>query len=159
MKRWNKEELYTLEIDYKTLTKENLEIKYNRSFKNICAKANSLGIKRLNRNKINPENRKEHKFYYNLRYRQKHSEKIKEKKLLMRYGITLEQFNLLLEKQNNLCPICSSELKKGIHTHVDHCHKTGKVRGLLCNKCNFLLGLLDDDINRLDTILKYLSSN
>lgn len=77
--------------------------------------------------------------------------------LKTRYGITLEDFNVLLEKQNNCCAICKKsvdENKQGLS--VDHCHKTGKVRGLLCSHCNFVIGYAKDSIERLQSIINYL---
>lgn len=74
-----------------------------------------------------------------------------------RYGITLDDYNKMFQEQNGCCAICGihqSELKKKLH--VDHSHKSGKVRGLLCGKCNLALGLLNDDIVVLSTAVRYL---
>lgn len=69
----------------------------------------------------------------------------------------------LLENQNNVCKICNKpETFKNYCSQrvrklaVDHCHKTGKVRGLLCNKCNKAIGQFSDDINLLKSALNYL---
>lgn len=57
--------------------------------------------------------------------------------LKRKYGITLEQFEELLKKQNNCCAIClKHESDHKTKFHVDHNHKTGEIRGLLCNFCN-----------------------
>ncbi len=78
------------------------------------------------------------------------------------YGITLEDYNLMLEKQNGKCAICKNEVtnkfsKGKIHNlSVDHCHKTGKVRGLLCRKCNQGLGSFAENILSLENAIKYL---
>lgn len=96
---------------------------------------------------------------YNLKYRTLNKDKIKNSKLMVRYGITLDDYNLLLAKQNYRCPICDNILKLGRSTHVDHCHSTNRVRGLLCHKCNLALGLLKDNIKSLNKIFKYLSNN
>lgn len=60
------------------------------------------------------------------------------------YGITPEQLKAKREGQNGKCEICKTDLKPGRQTHLDHCHKTGKIRALLCHECN--LG-----IHRMDT--------
>lgn len=60
--------------------------------------------------------------------------------LVRKYGISLEDYNDMMEKQQGMCPICGSNLVPGRLTHVDHCHSTGKVRGLLCSPCNRALG-------------------
>lgn len=74
-------------------------------------------------------------------YRKNNPLKIKNSKLKNVYGITLEDYNRLFVKQNGKCWICgvhASDLKGPLQ--VDHIHSTGKVRGLLCNKCNVRLG-------------------
>lgn len=64
------------------------------------------------------------------------------------YGISLDEYNEILHKQKGRCKICSShhtELKgRRQHLVVDHCHTTGKVRGLLCDTCNRAIGMLKD---------------
>lgn len=86
--------------------------------------------------------------------------------LKKKYNITLEEYNDILKKQNNVCLICekeeSNKKKKTnsvIKLAVDHCHKTGKIRGLLCTSCNTGLGNFKDDILLLDKALNYLKSN
>jgi hypothetical protein len=62
------------------------------------------------------------------------------------YGIDNKEFNSLLASQLNMCGICSvvfDNSKKKTKPHIDHCHKTGKVRGLLCSMCNISLGHLE----------------
>ena len=79
--------------------------------------------------------------------------------LKSKYGLTLEAFDEMVEKQNGVCAIClKSEvdvLKKRLS--VDHCHKTGKVRGLLCSRCNQAIGLMKDDVSSLARAIEYLS--
>lgn len=82
----------------------------------------------------------------------------KRAKLKWHYGITLEEFNQLLEKQGGRCAICGTDKPSGRHNsfHVDHCHGTNKVRGLLCSNCNQALGLFNDNIDALRNAAKYL---
>jgi predicted nucleic acid-binding Zn ribbon protein len=77
------------------------------------------------------------------------------------YGITAEQFAAMLEEQNNLCAICRSPEwpGKGSRPHVDHDHATGKVRGLLCGKCNVALGNMHDDPVRLRAAAAYVEAH
>lgn len=70
------------------------------------------------------------------------------------YGISLEEYNALLESQNGVCAVC--EGKTGRKLSVDHDHKTGKVRGLLCVKCNLALGYANDNKNILLGLVEYL---
>lgn len=84
-------------------------------------------------------------------------------KLKSRYGITPEQYNEMLIIQNNCCAICGNEetainvgTNKIQKLAVDHCHRTGKVRGLLCQDCNRGIGKFHDDISRLKKAIEYL---
>ena len=73
------------------------------------------------------------------------------------YGITIEDYNKMLEIQNNKCKICN-EHKDSFKNllSVDHCHKTGKVRGLLCHRCNSGLGFFKDSKVLLQVAKEYL---
>jgi len=78
------------------------------------------------------------------------------------YGITYHDYVLMLKKQNGRCAICAGEgFIMGKHHKlklvVDHCHKTGKVRGLLCHNCNRALGLLQDNAAILRKAAEYVS--
>lgn len=73
-----------------------------------------------------------------------------------RYGLTLEDYEDLLQEQNGGCAICEASPPENRRLSVDHCHKTGKIRGLLCNKCNCCLGMVDDNIDRLFDAIAYL---
>lgn len=80
---------------------------------------------------------------------------------LWEYGITLARYNEMLAKQNGLCAICGkpeTETMRGKlkPLSVDHDHKTGKIRGLLCNNCNRAVGLLKEDIRTVSSMLTYL---
>ena len=82
-------------------------------------------------------------------------------KLRQRYNISLEYYNNLLEKQNGVCAICGCTQpetnKKTNKLTVDHNHKTGKVRGLLCTSCNLKLGHIED-IEFIVRAREYLNS-
>ena len=84
-------------------------------------------------------------------YRKLHPEKVKAANL-SRYGISLEEFLAMSEAQNHACAIC----KKQKALCVDHCHKTGKVRELLCHGCNKVLGHSDECQKTLRESARYL---
>ena len=91
----------------------------------------------------------------------KFKENVWANKLQYRYGITVEDYESLLKEQDYSCAICktknpSSKRKGSNKFHVDHCHSTGKVRGLLCNSCNTAIGYLNDDETNLVSALRYL---
>lgn len=82
--------------------------------------------------------------------------------LRTRYGITRETYNEMLENQGGGCAICARKSpgngKGDQYFDVDHCHETGKVRGLLCRQCNVLLGQLAklDRFGMREAIARYL---
>lgn len=92
------------------------------------------------------------KHWHNLDDKKKHSNWIR------RYGITADEYTNMFESQNGKCKICSQECPTGRVLAVDHCHKTGKVRGLLCTKCNTALGMLNDNIKYFEIAIEYLKS-
>lgn len=97
-----------------------------------------------------------HKVYYNT-----HKEQIRKKMIVWwlrkRFGLTPETFEALWEKQKGLCAICDVALNRTQYGHtIDHDHKTGKIRGLLCHPCNRLLGRLHDDTTFIKRIEQYL---
>lgn len=75
------------------------------------------------------------------------------------YGITPSSFERRLRGQKGLCAICTLPPPGGQRLHVDHDHKTGKIRGLLCHGCNTFLGKLEKRLSRLPAILAYLNPN
>jgi hypothetical protein len=81
-------------------------------------------------------------------------EKVKHQNL-KRYGITFADYQAMLARQKGLCAICEKEEAKR-SLCVDHCHDTGRVRRLLCNRCNTGLGNFDDDPRRVLTAAAYL---
>ena len=78
------------------------------------------------------------------------------------YGLSKEVYLKMIKEQDNKCLICAREesatTKRGIVRPlcVDHCHTTGKVRGLLCNHCNSMLGHAKDNPKLLQTAIEYL---
>lgn len=83
--------------------------------------------------------------------------------LKTRFSITLDQYNDMLIKQNNVCAICKKpetqidpRLNRIKALAVDHCHNTKKVRGLLCNQCNTGIGMLKEDKKIFLSAMEYL---
>jgi len=117
------------------------------------------------------DSRKEAIRAYHREYAIKHKDKIvariKEKRLnwdstFKKFGITAKEYHELVAKQNGVCAICQSDScgrKGSTRLCIDHDHKTGKVRGLLCNACNVSLGAMGDDPERLLKAYSYLLKN
>jgi coenzyme F420-reducing hydrogenase beta subunit len=70
------------------------------------------------------------------------------------YGIGLKDYEKMLTEQGNVCAVCKKACV--LRLSVDHCHKTGRVRGLLCRRCNQAIGLLSDDPGTALALYNYL---
>lgn len=112
---------------------------------------------------MNPSHTKESWAEYMREYRKRKPHIIKSIELKKRFGIGLEEYQILSETQQNVCAICKQpeksvdhRTKKVRYLAVDHCHTTGKIRGLLCSDCNTALGLLKDSVGNLQSAIEYL---
>lgn len=79
---------------------------------------------------------------------------------LREYGLTMEDYNNMLKAQNNACAICGGINNTEIYIRrplfIDHNHNTNQIRGLLCDRCNFLIGNARENINILSNAIEYL---
>ena len=99
-----------------------------------------------------------------VQYNKDNSSSVRSQYLKRQYGLTFEEFDAMLSSQENACAICgtkqpSKNRGRTRRFHVDHCHKTGKVRGLLCKSCNIALGEIEDNIHTLKSMIQYLESH
>ncbi len=85
----------------------------------------------------------------------------KDKKLRSTYGITLDQWEKMFKAQGECCAICKSEMPNHGSGQfvVDHCHQFGQIRGILCGKCNVMLGQANDNHDVLFEAAMYLIAN
>jgi hypothetical protein len=86
----------------------------------------------------------------------KNPQKIRERVLARKYGLDPQSYQAMLEVQGSRCSICDIFFGEAV-VCVDHDHTTGKIRGLLCQKCNVLLGLVHDKIEILTRAIQYLN--
>lgn len=116
-----------------------------------------------NRDKLNAARRE----YYSRPEVKEHRRAIVKKKkaegtykfyyIKFKYGLTRLDFENLLKSQDHKCAICFNEITWGDRkTHIDHCHTTGKIRGILCEQCNKGLGCFKDNENALRNAINYL---
>ena len=95
--------------------------------------------------------------------RQKPKRKLKQRiaqfKRSVNAEFTLFDYLQLLNSQNGRCAICGRTNTNGKNLAIDHNHKSGQIRGLLCEHCNFGLGLFGDDVRILERAIDYLKSN
>ena len=123
-----------------------------------CRNAKQREYARKNKDLIRERNRKRkesRKAYYQS---ERGIESSRRAHLKRKYGITLEEYNELSDKQNHVCWICGSPEMNNSNKVlcVDHNHETNEIRGLLCGLCNTGLGNLRDDISILEKAIKYL---
>lgn len=95
------------------------------------------------------------------KYREKHKERFnklnRNRVLKNKYGIDQEDYDVMLKEQDYVCAICGGgQINNYVNFSVDHCHNTGKVRGLLCQTCNQGLGLFKENIITIQNAIKYL---
>lgn len=101
-----------------------------------------------------------HSIKQNIEYPEKKKRWDTEKQLKKLYNITIEDYNLMFKNQNGLCSICGrhqSELVRKLQ--VDHDHVNGKIRGLLCSRCNVGLGSFKDSIGLFTKAIEYIQKN
>lgn len=101
---------------------------------------------------------REEKIAYAIAYRAANYEKTIDSHLKCRYGLTQKQVYELISNQDGKCKICGVKFNretKKTTPHIDHCHSTGRIRGVLCSKCNVSLGHLEKP-GFLEAALKYL---
>jgi len=96
-----------------------------------------------------------------LKYNKRNPDKRTSTVLKNKYGITFEQYSTMLAAQGNVCKICGSSSPGASKDRfsVDHNHKTGKVRGILCHGCNAGLGMFKEDVRSLRFAISYLGEN
>ena len=138
-------------------------------------------LKTYQRRKLTPEereerNRKRRERYANdpefrerekqqaRRYGQRNPQAKRQSRLRVEFGITQQDYEAMLARQDGKCAICGATENRVNHPrerknfYVDHDHKTGKVRGLLCHNCNFAIGYFQDDPERMRRAADYLDS-
>jgi len=106
------------------------------------------------------KNRSEYNNYAAM-WRSKNPGRQHKNEIKRRYGLSITQYEQMLLEQNYRCKICQKQHKPEINRgrlYVDHNHATGSVRGLLCGKCNVVLGNLDDRVDLLQKAIEYLNS-
>ena len=133
----------------------------------ICRLCNNL----LPNDQFSETGKKRHecrkcKKIYNRIYNLKNKDKLKEWRKRDRdkryaneikrvYGISIEEYHIMCKLSDNKCWICE-KINKRRKLNIDHCHQTGKIRGVLCDECNKALGLINDNITTLFKMIKYL---
>ncbi len=129
----------------------------------------------MRQSKLSSEERRLHRNAASKRHYYRHHEKIKAQNSAWRrknwqgklrwdlikykYGLTKQQYLDLLNEQDGLCSLCNEMPTKTNNLVVDHCHKTGQIRGLIHRRCNTGIGFFNDDVARVTQALVYLQNS
>ena len=139
------------------LTDDNWWPSYRKECNYIC-----IACQKQRHKQYRKTHKKEIKQYME-QYYKNHKEEIgqqhKQYDRLKKYGITIQQELNMLEAQGNKCAICDKPLNSLTEAHIDHNHRTGKVRGILCGNCNRAIGLLRDNPSNTLRATMYLLGN
>ena len=152
----NHERIYKAHNEYWQKPENNQRLReyrrkhYQKHGEEIRAK--SRAYYELNKEKI----RKYHK-EWRLKNPNKYSEKNKDSHFKRRYGISSKDRDDLALLQENKCLICNKTFSKKVKWCVDHDHKTGKIRGILCDKCNRGIACFEDTVTFLEGAIRYLN--
>lgn len=117
-----------------------------------CKKCKLLANQKYVKNPEVAAKRREFRKIYNLNTK----ERRKFNRMKHLYGVTFDQYNELIKQQNGKCKICDAQLDFDRHAHIDHCHKTKEIRGVLCGNCNSGLGHFKDNVEILRRAIEYL---
>ncbi len=151
-------------------SKERKRKHYSKNKESVNAK--NLDYYHKNKEKIRARatdyyhNNKERVLVLAKQYRDSNAEKVKNWKLKDSFGITIDDYKSMYEKQNGLCAICNTpetyfdkRIGKTRTLSVDHDHITGKVRGLLCKSCNLGIGQFKDNTDLMLNAIRYIKES
>lgn len=141
-------ELEAITVDDLELFSKGNESKHGRQ--NICKSCENRRTRESDRIEYNKE-------YARRKRKEKCPKFLKAERrcyLKRHYNITIEEYDDMVLHHNNECAICGKSSDKKLH--IDHCHDTGVIRGLLCGRCNTGLGLFKDNKENLTNAIKYL---
>ncbi len=96
---------------------------------------------------------------YHIKNREKHLAACKRNAIRRKYGISFGEYDALIKSQQGLCKICNEPLTSRWLTHIDHCHDTQSVRGILCKNCNNGLGMFRENTAALRRAAEYLEDH
>jgi len=160
--RRSRTDLYFCQDCDKPLTDENWTPSQQKYKRYICGPCYTIRQKKYAKSDPNYSEKKKARdkvriANWSAERKEEERKKLYDGWLKRKYGITLKEYHIFLDNQNNKCAICEATEAGGMGSfHLDHCHNTGEIRGILCQKCNMMLGLASDNIKILNKAIKYL---
>ncbi len=149
--------LLTLPLDDFRMTRQKKKRMRRSSYCKKCTRENTKNWIAANKERQKLNDKK-----YRSAHKKEHKENNRKLLLMSNYGLTVESYNGMLAKQNFMCAICK-RTDSGNKNHssllVDHCHETGKIRGLLCNPCNQAIGLFKDNPQTMMVAIEYIQNS
>jgi len=127
---------------------------YRKEYDKQWAKDNPKKVEKYKKQYY--ENNKEKLNKYKKQWAKDNPEKRRKSRFKFRYGLSHEDYLKMWESQDGKCAICGKVFILPSDGCVDHNHDTKEIRGLLCNKCNFAIGLLNDDMELIEKVKMYL---
>ena len=127
--------------------------RYKTSLQGYCKQCQNEKTRAWHR--LNPNKSKQQ----NLRWKNRHPDYDKDRCLQKKWGMTREDFVCLLDSQGGGCAICGKTEDSDRRLAIDHSHRTKKIRGILCNNCNNMLGRAYDSVTILRTAINYLEKH
>jgi recombination endonuclease VII len=132
-------------VKYRERNRDKIRQRQKKWLEDKPAQRAKYAAAQLARKKADPEK-------YRIYFRNRH--------IISTYGITLAQYDEMAVKQGGVCAICGRAPNGTNHVErslvIDHCHDTGKIRGLLCNNCNSGMGMIGDSVEHLEAAIAYL---
>lgn len=168
----NKEKIREQRKAYREANKEKIEQRRKELYPKYSEKAKQRSKNYYNENKekVNEQNKiwaenniEKMKSYKNKNYH-KNPTKSRKIRLCSKYKLTHEEYEILMEQAGTNCPICETlfdweNRNKGNRPCIDHCHKSNKIRGIICGKCNAAMGSFNDDISILEKAIQWLNKH
>lgn len=146
-----------ISVKYCNDCKKQRQKQQNRKQREIYNRENKEFI--IQQRKISYLKHKEKRNNYSKEYNKKHPRTAKNTEKKYKYGITQSQYEQMVINQQNKCAICNNPpISFKPVLYIDHCHTTGKVRGLLCHFCNAGIGMLKDNPDLLRKAITYLET-
>lgn len=158
-----KESKDKLSYDCKTCRLSEIK-KYREKHPDRIKKSNKAAYLKNRKQRIAAQkeysaNNKESISAYRKRWREINADHTRSYDLKKKYGLTVDDLERMIMSQGNKCDICAKQFSEKVKMNIDHCHTTGKVRSLLCSRCNTAIGLVFENVEIMNSMINYIKSH